>query len=61
MATEKGEQAQQIVRWVFSDPDHRAEQGQAKLNALADGAQGQELAEIRDAGLSVSRLVTPGA
>jgi hypothetical protein len=55
--TEKGRQAQQILRWVFADPDHRARWGQEQLNALADGATGQELIEVQDAGTSVSRLL----
>lgn len=55
--TPKGERAQQIMRWVFDDPDNRAATGRDQLNELADGTTGQELTEIQDAGLSVSRLL----
>jgi hypothetical protein len=57
MTTPKGQQAAQIVRWVFDDPDKRAQQGKGQLNELARDATGQELREIQDAGLSVSRLL----
>lgn len=57
--TPRGQQAQDILDWMWADPDARAPEAHRRLNNLArQCAPGsQELTEVQDAGQVVSRLL----
>ena len=61
--TPRGQQALEIQQWVMEDPQKRAREGAGLLSGLAREAVSgsQELAEIQDAGLIVTRLLDGSA
>lgn len=57
--TEQGQQAQEILNWAWENPAARKVEAARQLNEMADGATGQALAEIQDAGTMLNRLTVP--
>lgn len=54
--TPEGQQASQITDWAWQDPGPRVAEARRRLDALAESADGQALAEIQDAARMLARL-----
>lgn len=54
--TPGGLQAERIARWAWDDPAGRVQAAIEQVRELAENADGQELREIQDQGVTLSRL-----